>query len=604
MLDRLPTDNPTGTLKRLIRRLRPPYKWPVAQHFIIALSFGWVAPTIAQSPLPDEPSTPASASQAKAAAVASLPDIDRAATTDEPGLGDPTQRIPYLIKQLDSINYLARESAAVELARVGGSAIGPLAYQSLQGSPEQCWRIKKTLEKICTDGDEEVFFRALGILQLRFDGGNIEMSQKMVELQNKWRLKRKQEVVAMLRSKGAEILDPWENVDANDLPGARLGGLDIFGNGRNIILNGGNVQVLPDNLPPGKAKVAKKSKPDRRTNEELKTEFAKILDLDLDETRDLVLRIAERSSGPQDVGDPFSNPVVLNQAIFARAGFPRTSRGVELKLTEAWTGTTADFAKLNSLAGLSVINLEQIAISTEDIQAFASLPGLNRIRFDRVEVEEDALKGLVHSTSLRELEFVDRDVTPSLINGIAAVNSMQKLTFDQCRFEDKALESLKSLNGLRFVEIRKTEINLDMFDAIADIKRLTDLSLTACKFQTRDFEKFKFRRPRMQVAFSAQAFLGVRGPVEAIIPNGIDDTDSSGCLISEVISGSGADKGGMQVGDVIETVNKQPISKFEDLRLHIAQHVPGDKLDVVVSRDGESIDLVIELGDVNAAPPN
>ena len=69
-----------------------------------------------------------------------------------------TNRIETLIGQLDSLNYQARETAANELAQIGGLAIAPLARQSLECSPEQSWRIKKTLEKICTSGNEEDFF--------------------------------------------------------------------------------------------------------------------------------------------------------------------------------------------------------------------------------------------------------------------------------------------------------------------------------------------------------------------------------------------------------------------------------------------------------------
>jgi hypothetical protein len=97
---------------------------------------------------------------------------------------DSSTRIDALIEQLDSLNYRVRESAAAKLAEAGRLAIGPLALRSLECSPEQSWRIKKTLEKICTSGNEEDFFKAFGILQLRFDGGNVAMSQKMVELQN------------------------------------------------------------------------------------------------------------------------------------------------------------------------------------------------------------------------------------------------------------------------------------------------------------------------------------------------------------------------------------------------------------------------------------
>jgi serine protease Do len=68
-----------------------------------------------------------------------------------------------------------------------------------------------------------------------------------------------------------------------------------------------------------------------------------------------------------------------------------------------------------------------------------------------------------------------------------------------------------------------------------------------------------------------------------------------GCEISQVIPNSGADRGGVLPGDIVRIINGEKIASFEDLRLHVAQHQPGDRLKVTVERQGELIELEIQL---------
>jgi hypothetical protein len=526
------------------------------------------------------------------------PDVKKALRQSPVAGKEVADRIAFLITQLDSINYLARESAASELVNIGGLAIGPLARHSLECSPEQCWRIKKTLEQICTSGDEEIFFRAFGILQVRFDGGNVAMSQKMVELQNKWKLKRKQEAISKLRSKGAEVIDPWEDINTFENIQLGLGGNVIFLNGRPVELFDGNQPVATTNRSRTKSKTL--------SEKELKSKIDKILNSDLEETRELVLGDAEITSAAiPTAADPFGDQIIINQAIFARAGFPRSyRRGIAVSLSNQWSGSEEDLEALKALTNLTEVSIKDLDLSRNAIQSIASLPTLGKLVFDGGRLRPDDLEVSEWSPTLGELEFANQEITTALIERCASIQSLQKLSFDQCELQDSVLDQLKTLSGLRGLEFKKTEINASIFGAIAELKTLTAVNLTACKFKTRDFEQLKSERPQLQVTFTAQAFLGVRGPVDVIQLAGGDERDSPGCLVSEVISGSGADLAGMRVGDVIESVDRQAIVKFEDLRLHIAQHLPGDKLNIIVQRSGKPVEMVVELGDINSVPNN
>ncbi|MEO0528154.1 MAG: trypsin-like peptidase domain-containing protein [Bacteroidota bacterium] len=77
------------------------------------------------------------------------------------------------------------------------------------------------------------------------------------------------------------------------------------------------------------------------------------------------------------------------------------------------------------------------------------------------------------------------------------------------------------------------------------------------------------------------------------IEQGIDEID--GVYISGVEEGSGADRGGLQKGDVIKRIDNIRVRKFADLTGYISSKRPGDKVDVLVDRSGKSRTFPVTL---------
>lgn len=70
-----------------------------------------------------------------------------------------------------------------------------------------------------------------------------------------------------------------------------------------------------------------------------------------------------------------------------------------------------------------------------------------------------------------------------------------------------------------------------------------------------------------------------------------------GALVLEVTRGGPAE-GIIQIGDVIEMFGFSPINKVHDLPRHVAQTPIGEQICVQVFREGRSIDLIVNLGDL------
>jgi len=75
--------------------------------------------------------------------------------------------------------------------------------------------------------------------------------------------------------------------------------------------------------------------------------------------------------------------------------------------------------------------------------------------------------------------------------------------------------------------------------------------------------------------------------------NGLDEID--GVYVDGIEEDSGAEEAGLQRGDVIHRIDEVPIRKFSDLIGYIATKRPGDKVQVLVEREGTQLEVAVEI---------
>ena len=71
-----------------------------------------------------------------------------------------------------------------------------------------------------------------------------------------------------------------------------------------------------------------------------------------------------------------------------------------------------------------------------------------------------------------------------------------------------------------------------------------------------------------------------------------------GVWIENVGENSAADKAGIKAGDIMVKVDGVPVATSPRLQEIVAQHRPGDKLDVIVNRNGKEIELAVTLENI------
>ncbi len=107
------------------------------------------------------------------------------------------------------------------------------------------------------------------------------------------------------------------------------------------------------------------------------------------------------------------------------------------------------------------------------------------------------------------------------------------------------------------------------------------------------------------VSHTGRAYLGVTA-VDSSAANSYGYGQNSaatiaGAVVEQIGSGSPAAQAGMQVGDVITAVNGTAISGQDDLLNALANATPGATMTLTVNRDGSTISVKVQLGELSAS---
>ena len=75
-------------------------------------------------------------------------------------------------------------------------------------------------------------------------------------------------------------------------------------------------------------------------------------------------------------------------------------------------------------------------------------------------------------------------------------------------------------------------------------------------------------------------------------------SDGTRCvLVEKVVSGSAAEKAGIQAGDLILKLEDKNISSGDELSSAIGNYKPGDTVTLTLQRDGEELTVEVTFGE-------
>jgi serine protease Do len=106
-----------------------------------------------------------------------------------------------------------------------------------------------------------------------------------------------------------------------------------------------------------------------------------------------------------------------------------------------------------------------------------------------------------------------------------------------------------------------------------------------------------------------RGYLGVMlQNIDPSLEKALDLKSTDGALVADVTSGGPADKAGFKRGDVILSYNGEPVKDTVQIRNEVAKGAPGSSAHVKVLRDGQEVDMTVELAerpaDLGHSQPN
>ena len=94
----------------------------------------------------------------------------------------------------------------------------------------------------------------------------------------------------------------------------------------------------------------------------------------------------------------------------------------------------------------------------------------------------------------------------------------------------------------------------------------------------------------------ARAYLGIYyKEIDAQFAKDQGLPDVNGVYVSDVVEGGAAAAAGLKTGDVVLQIDNMPVNSKSELLEIIAQHSPGDKINVKLEREGKTIDIPVTL---------
>ncbi len=78
---------------------------------------------------------------------------------------------------------------------------------------------------------------------------------------------------------------------------------------------------------------------------------------------------------------------------------------------------------------------------------------------------------------------------------------------------------------------------------------------------------------------------------------GAVESGQGGALIDEVTAGTGADDAGLEVGDLVISIDGAPVQDGGDLAAQVQTHQPGDTVDLVIVRDGNEMTIPVTMSE-------
>ena len=506
-----------------------------------------------------------------------------------------------LFQDLENDKFQVRENATNQLAKRGAIVLPEIAKRYFTAPPETVYRIRKILEGVGSSGDEQTFLRATSLLLTLYSNGDKEMVERIDRLKADWRKRRKDDAVQAILAAGGKVVS-----DYNSQPHLQL---------RQAVINRQVQQVAPNKAANA---AAKQQKLDVDQQKEL---VAKIMANSADHNRNFILEHSRANSSskpkvvkytynaPQPLSVQFPDGWVADKTVLSKLSELDGPVSLELgavemnddhwrilKNTEALISVGLNAAPLPDSAtaafplDIRAITLRNYSLDPDFCKTLGQFSSLNVLQLSNCKLDVDSVAALnqLGRVSTIPITFSDTKVDADSISALARLKRVRGIVMENAQVSSAALAELEDLPQISSLQLSSMSINEEFLESVGRMKRLAQFSLRGCEFDIDAFKRLE-STSRIRIEFQPKAFLGVG-------PQGGGRPGSIGCQIAYIAPNSAAAREGIRVGDVIESINGEPVKTFQEVRLKIAQYGPGEKMPMKIKRADKILELNVELG--------
>lgn len=233
--------------------------------------------------------------------------------------------------------------------------------------------------------------------------------------------------------------------------------------------------------------------------------------------------------------------------------------------------------------------LESLACSEDQETRLAALGELCTLsRFPRVQAA--AIKRLAQVRELICRDALERCGADFLVrrqyrSERGAFTGVEITLDGKWRGSPDELVSLGDLTHVSEVKLRGSAVDDRVLSYLRAMPHLDSVVLYDTRVSPQGVATLKRERSNVRVRSQNRAKLGINYEVA-----------ETGVGIESVVEDSAASIAGLKPGDVIVKFNDTPISDFDLLTAHIAQHQPGSEVQLAIRRDDRPMSVTVRLG--------
>lgn len=164
-------------------------------------------------------------------------------------------------------------------------------------------------------------------------------------------------------------------------------------------------------------------------------------------------------------------------------------------------------------------------------------------------------------------------INASVARALSGMRNLKRLFLSEGSIDRPTLMALTELKHLDVLEVHYVAVDPADVDVVSAIEINESLTLNGTGLPNDASEVVRQANFGLQFDFKRGGFLGVMC------------SSQGGCLVSDVVQGSGADQAGLMPGDEIVRVNDATVAKFDDLKNEISKFEVGQTVEVEFVRD-------------------